>query len=193
MEISEQRWRELNEREGLEADAEVALFLLDRWVTVILLCFYTTYLCWVLFEYAWVSSSLVSAIVIMPGLCTYVWGGDIKIGARSCWAMGVFVLVLSNINIVWQKSLSAPLSAQETISREFRIKIITWYSKQLHSSYTQILYLKSMFVIRQNCFYCYLWVFQNIYFYKHSSHFLHQIRWIFSLFSSQCIMGSPSL
>ncbi len=46
----------------------------------------------------------------MPGLCTNVWGGDIKIGARSYWAMGVFVLVLSNINIVWQKSLSAPLS-----------------------------------------------------------------------------------
>ncbi len=46
----------------------------------------------------------------LPGLCTYVWGGDIKIGARSCWGMGVFVLVLSNINIVWQKSLSAPLN-----------------------------------------------------------------------------------
>ncbi len=46
----------------------------------------------------------------MPGLCTYMWGGDIKIGARSYWAMGMFVLVLSNINIIWQKSLSAPLS-----------------------------------------------------------------------------------
>ncbi len=66
---------------------------------------HTAYLCCFLFEYAFVSSSLVSAIVIMPGLCTYVWGGDIKIGARSCWGMGVFVLVLSNINIVWQKSL----------------------------------------------------------------------------------------
>ncbi len=72
--------------------------------------FHSTYLCWLLFEYACVSSSLVSAIIIMPGLCTYVWGRDIKIGVRSCWAMGVFVLVLSNINIVCQKSLSAPLS-----------------------------------------------------------------------------------
>ncbi len=57
--------------------------------------FHTTYLCWLLFEYACVSSPLVSAIVVMPGLCTNVWGGDIKIGARFCW--GVFVLVLSNI------------------------------------------------------------------------------------------------
>ncbi len=39
-----------------------------------------------------------------------MWGGDIKIGARSYWALAVFVLVLSNINIVWQKLLSAPLS-----------------------------------------------------------------------------------
>uniref|UniRef100_A0A8C1WFA9 Uncharacterized protein n=1 Tax=Cyprinus carpio TaxID=7962 RepID=A0A8C1WFA9_CYPCA len=31
-----QRWTELKEREGLELDAEVALFLLDRWVTLIL-------------------------------------------------------------------------------------------------------------------------------------------------------------
>uniref|UniRef100_A0A673LVG4 Uncharacterized protein n=1 Tax=Sinocyclocheilus rhinocerous TaxID=307959 RepID=A0A673LVG4_9TELE len=31
-----QRWRELKEREGLESDAEVALFLLDRGVTLIL-------------------------------------------------------------------------------------------------------------------------------------------------------------
>ncbi len=61
-----------------------------------------------LFEYACVSSSLVSAIVVMPGLCMYMWGGDIKIGVRSCWGMGVFVLVLSNIKY-WQKSLSAPL------------------------------------------------------------------------------------
>ncbi len=37
-------------------------------------------------------------------------GGDIKIGARSCGHMGVFVLVLFfYINIVWQKSLSVPL------------------------------------------------------------------------------------
>uniref|UniRef100_A0A673LJI3 Uncharacterized protein n=1 Tax=Sinocyclocheilus rhinocerous TaxID=307959 RepID=A0A673LJI3_9TELE len=34
-----QQWRELKEREGLELDAEVALFLLDRRVMLILLCF----------------------------------------------------------------------------------------------------------------------------------------------------------
>ncbi len=61
-----------------------------------------------LFEYACVSSSLVSAIVVMPGLCTHVWGGDIKIGARSC--RGMFVLVHSTLNIVWQKSLGAPFN-----------------------------------------------------------------------------------
>ncbi len=72
-------------------------------------------MCWHLFEYACVSSSLVSAIIIMPGLCTYVWGGDIKIGVSSCWGMGVFVLVLSNINIVWQKSLSAPLNSPPSV------------------------------------------------------------------------------
>lgn len=56
--------------------------------------FHATYRCWLLFEYACVSSSLVSAIVIMPWFCMYVWGGDIKIGARSFWGMGVFVLGL---------------------------------------------------------------------------------------------------
>ncbi len=61
-----QRWRELKERERLESDAKVALFLFDRWVTSILLRF-TQLLCetcWLLFEYACVSSSLVSAIVV---------------------------------------------------------------------------------------------------------------------------------
>ncbi len=70
---------------------------------MILICF-TQLICLVLFEYACVSSSLVYAIFLMLGLCTYVWGGDIKIGARSCGGMGMFVLVLSNINIFWQKS-----------------------------------------------------------------------------------------
>ncbi len=51
-------------------------------------------------------SSLVNLIIIMPGLCTYLWGREIKIGARSSWGMGVLVLVLSNINIIWQNSLS---------------------------------------------------------------------------------------
>ncbi len=85
-----QRWRELKESEGFESDAEAVLF-------------YTTHLCCLLFEYACVSSSL------FPRLCIYKWAGDFKIGARSCWGMGVFVLVLSNINIVWQKSLRPPL------------------------------------------------------------------------------------
>ncbi len=72
--------------------------------------FHTTYPCWLLFEYACAASSLVSAIIVMPGLCMYVWGGDMKIRVRSCWGMGVFVLVRSDINIVKQKSLSAPLN-----------------------------------------------------------------------------------
>ncbi len=59
--------------------------------------FHTTYLCWLLFEYACEYASLVSAIGVMPGLCTYVWGGDIKIGARFCWGMVMFVLLFSNI------------------------------------------------------------------------------------------------
>ncbi len=39
----------------------------------------------------------------------YVWGGAIKIGARPFWGRGVFVLVISNINIGYQKSLTPPL------------------------------------------------------------------------------------
>ncbi len=39
----------------------------------------------------------------------YVWGGAIKIGARPYKGWGVFVLVISNINIGFQKSLSPPL------------------------------------------------------------------------------------
>ncbi len=69
--------------------------------------FHTTYPCWLLFEYACVSSSLDRRC---HG-CVRTCGAEIsKLGVRSCWAMGVFVLVLSNINIVWQKSLSAPLT-----------------------------------------------------------------------------------
>jgi len=99
-----QRWRELKEREILEADTEVALFfLLYRWITLILLCF-TEIICVGFCLNMLVSSSLVSVIVVMPGLCTYAWGGDIKTGVRSCWGMGGFVLVLSNINIVRKKN-----------------------------------------------------------------------------------------
>ncbi len=62
--------------------------------------FNTTYPYWFLFEYARVFLRL-----SLPWLCTQVWGGDFKIRARSYWGMGVFVLMLSNMNIVWQKLL----------------------------------------------------------------------------------------
>ncbi len=39
-----QRWRNLNEQEGFESDAEVALFLFDRRVMLILHCF-TKHIC----------------------------------------------------------------------------------------------------------------------------------------------------
>lgn len=42
-------------------------------------------------------------------MCTYVRGGAIKIGARPFWGRGVFVLVIWNINIGYQKSLTPPL------------------------------------------------------------------------------------
>ncbi len=38
-----------------------------------------------------------------------MWGGAIKIGVRPFWGRGVFVLVISNINIGFQKSLTPPL------------------------------------------------------------------------------------
>ncbi len=59
-----QRWRELKKREGLESDTEVVLFLFDRWVAFDFALFHTIYPCWLLLEYAFVSSSLVSAIVV---------------------------------------------------------------------------------------------------------------------------------
>ncbi len=37
-------------------------------------------------------------------------GGSIKIGARHFWGRGVFVLVISNINIGFQKWLTLPLN-----------------------------------------------------------------------------------
>ncbi len=39
----------------------------------------------------------------------YVWGGDIKKGARPYWCRGMFVLVISNVNFGYQKSLNPPL------------------------------------------------------------------------------------
>ncbi len=38
-----------------------------------------------------------------------MWGGSIKIGAGLFWGRGVFVLVISNINIGFQKLLTLPL------------------------------------------------------------------------------------
>ncbi len=38
-----------------------------------------------------------------------MWGGSIKIGARPFWGRGVFVLVISNIYIGFQKLLTLPL------------------------------------------------------------------------------------
>ncbi len=120
-----QWWRELKEQKGLEADAEVALFLFDRWVMLILLCFTQ------LIRVGFCLNMLVCHLHLfprssLPWLCMYMWGGYFKIRARSCWAMGVFVLVLSNINIVWQKSLSAPLSKYFLIILLF---IFLWKAK----------------------------------------------------------------
>ncbi len=39
-----------------------------------------------------------------------MWGGAIKIGTRPYKGRGVFVLVISNINIGFQKSLTTSLS-----------------------------------------------------------------------------------
>ncbi len=50
---------------------------------------------------------------------TYVWGRAIKIGARSFWGRGVFVLVISNVNIGYQKSLTPSLSRTKFTITEF--------------------------------------------------------------------------
>ncbi len=47
----------------------------------------------------------------------YMWGGAIKIGARPFWSRGVFVLVISNINIGFQKSLTPPLMTQTSAGK----------------------------------------------------------------------------
>ncbi len=71
---------------------------------LILLCF-TTYPCWLLFEYACVSS------MCFCGHHCHGCERTCKIRSRSCCGMGVFIFFFSNINIVWQKSLSPPLMA----------------------------------------------------------------------------------
>ncbi len=48
-------------------------------------------------------------------MCKYVWGAAINIGARPFWGWGVFVLVISNINIGFQKSLTPPLKKEMKI------------------------------------------------------------------------------
>ncbi len=42
-----------------------------------------------------------------------MWGGAIKIGVRPFWCWGVFVLVISNINIGFQKLLTLSLTLGE--------------------------------------------------------------------------------
>ncbi len=69
--------------------------------------FHTTYPCWLSLNMPWCHVHLFPQ-QSLPCLCTYMWGGDFKVRARSCWWMGVCFL-LSNISIVWQKSLSTPL------------------------------------------------------------------------------------
>ncbi len=101
-------------------------------LTLILNCF-TTDPCWLLFEYACVSSSLVSTIIVAK--VVYV-----RVGRRyqnKGEVLGLFVLVLSNINIIWEKSLSAPL-----------ISILTQYSvwhKVDEQLYLKVKHLKNVF------------------------------------------------
>ncbi len=73
-------------REGLWLDAEVASFILDRWVILVLLCF----------------TEIIGAVCV---------GLSYKNGARPFWGRGVFILVISNVNIGYQKSLTPPLRA----------------------------------------------------------------------------------
>ncbi len=58
-----------------------------------------------------------------------MWGGAIKIGVRHFWGRGVFILVISNINIGYQKSLTPPLRCNDVYvntrqNRQFNI--ILW-------------------------------------------------------------------
>ncbi len=51
-----------------------------------------------------------------------MWGGSIKIGARPFWGRGMFVLVISNINIGFQKLLTLSFTSLLLMS-EFIIEI----------------------------------------------------------------------
>ncbi len=53
-----------------------------------------------------------------------MWGGAIKIGARPFWGRGVFVLVISNVNIGFQKSLTPPLRHNQLFARILAKKLI---------------------------------------------------------------------
>ncbi len=53
-----------------------------------------------------------------------MWGGSIKIGARPFWGRGVFVLVISNINIGFQKLLTLPLTCGKATCDE--LLILMW-------------------------------------------------------------------
>ncbi len=48
-------------------------------------------------------------IIAWVAYATYMWGGSITIGARPFWGRGVFVLVISNINIGFPKLLTLTL------------------------------------------------------------------------------------
>ncbi len=86
-----QQWRDLknSNEHGLETDVRVVLLLLDSWVTLILLRFTQLIL------FGFCLNMLVCHLHLFRNrrLCTYVWGWYFKIRARSCWGMGVFVLV----------------------------------------------------------------------------------------------------
>ncbi len=60
----------------------------------------------------------------------YVWGGATKIGAPF-WGKGLFVLVISNINIGFQKLLTLPLRLIYTGNKCFYFySILKWFLKE---------------------------------------------------------------
>ncbi len=68
----------------------------------------------------------------------YVWGGAIKIGERPFWGRGVFVLVISNVNIGYQKSLTPPLMVKVMIAI---INFIVCFAHVTYSISIYIIYI----------------------------------------------------
>ncbi len=63
-------------------------------------------------------------------LFIFLWGGAIKIGAPF-WGKGLFVLVISNINIGFQKLLTLPLRLIYTGNKCFYFySILEWFLKE---------------------------------------------------------------